>query len=149
MELSDLYSDRILEIAANQPVPGRLSDPDATVRKTARVCGSTITVDINVVDGVITGYGHDISACALGQTSAAIVATNIVGTPTSEFHAVRDSMQAMLTAEGAPPGGRWSELRFLEPVRDYRARHQSTMLVFEAVTEALAAAEARPESAPA
>jgi NifU-like protein involved in Fe-S cluster formation len=90
MELSDLYSDRILELAGNQPRPGRLADPDASARKVSRVCGSTIEVDINVADGVITGYGHDVQACALGQTSAAVVATHVVGTPVTEFRRVRD-----------------------------------------------------------
>src|SRR3954451_5118732 len=100
MELSDLYSQKILEIAANQPIPGRLVNPDATVRRVSRVCGSSIEVDIAVNDGVIAGYGHSLSACALGQTSAAIVATNIIGTPTGEFRALRDQMTAMLKANG-------------------------------------------------
>ena len=56
MELSDLYSQRILEIAANQPIPGRLASPDASARKVSRVCGSSIEVDIAVSDGTITGY---------------------------------------------------------------------------------------------
>ena len=138
MDLSDLYSDKILEIAGNQPVPGRLADADASARKVSRVCGSTIEVDIKVSDGVIVGYGHDISACALGQTSAAIVATNVVGTPTAEFRRVRDEMTAMLKADGAPPAGeKWADLRYLEPVREYRPRHTSTLLVFDAVVEAL------------
>ena len=137
MELSDLYSQRILEIAANQPVPGRLGHPDATARKVSRVCGSSIEVDIAVRDGLISGYGHRISACALGQTSAAIVATNIVGTPVAEFRALRDRMTLMLKQNGAPPEGRWSDLAYLEPVRDYAPRHNSTMLVFDAVVEAL------------
>lgn len=137
MELSDLYSQRILEIAANQPVPGRLERPDATARKVSRVCGSSIEVDIAVRDGLISGYGHKISACALGQTSAAIVATNIVGTPVAEFRALRDRMTLMLKQNGAPPEGRWSDLAYLEPVRDYAPRHNSTMLVFDAVVEAL------------
>ena len=138
MDLSDLYSDKILEIAGNQPVPGRLTDADASARKLSRVCGSTIEVDIKVSDGVIVGYGHDISACALGQTSAAIVAINVVGTPTVEFRRVRDEMTAMLKADGAPPAGeKWADLKYLEPVRDYRPRHTSTLLVFDAVVEAL------------
>jgi NifU-like protein involved in Fe-S cluster formation len=137
MELSDLYSQRILEIAANQPIPGRLAAPDATARKVSRVCGSSIEVDVAVAGGTITGYGHKISACALGQTSAAIVATNIVGTPVAEFRALRDAMTAMLKANGAPPAGRWSDLGYLEPVRDYSPRHTSTLLVFDAVVEAL------------
>lgn len=138
MELSDLYSDRILEIAGNQPIPGRLADADASARKVSRICGSTIEVDIKLENGVIVGYGHEISACALGQTSAAIVATHIVGTPVVEFRLVRDEMIAMLKADGAPPAGeRWADLKYLEPVRDYRPRHTSTLLVFDAVAEAL------------
>jgi NifU-like protein involved in Fe-S cluster formation len=144
MELTDLYSDKILEIAGNQPRPGRLSDADATARRVSRVCGSTIEVDIRVRDGVITGYGHDIQACALGQTSAAIVATNVVGTPVSEFRRVRDEMTAMLKTDGAPPTGeRWGDLKYLEPVREYRPRHTSTLLVFDAVCEALDKIEAK------
>lgn len=143
MELSDLYSDRILEIAANQPIPGRLADADASARKVSRVCGSMIEVDIQTRDGIITGYGHEISACALGQTSAAIVAAHIVGTPVAEFLRVRDEMIAMLKADGPPPSGeKWADLRYLEPVRDYRPRHTSTLLVFDAVAEALGKAGA-------
>ena len=143
MELSDLYSDRILEIAGNQPIPGRLTDPDASARKVSRICGSTIEVDIKFRDGVIIDYGHEISACALGQTSAAIVATHIIGTPVAEFRRVRDEMIAMLKADGPPPSGeKWADLKYLEPVRDYRPRHTSTLLVFDAVAEALDKAEA-------
>jgi NifU-like protein involved in Fe-S cluster formation len=137
MELSDLYSQKILEIAANQPIPGRLAAPDATARRVSRVCGSSIEVDLAVSDGIITGYGHRISACALGQTSAAIVASNIVGTPIAEFRTLREAMTAMLKSNGAPPAGRWADLAYLEPVRDYSPRHTSTLLVFDAVVEAL------------
>ena len=144
MELTDLYSDKILEIAGNQPRPGRLSDADGTARKVSRVCGSTIEVDIKLHDGVITGYGHDIQACALGQTSAAVVASHVVGTTASEFRRVRDEMTAMLKADGPPPSGeRWVDLKYLEPVREYRPRHTSTLLVFDAVCEALDKIEAR------
>jgi NifU-like protein involved in Fe-S cluster formation len=142
MELSDLYSDRILEIAGNQPIPGRLADADASARKVSRICGSTIEVDIKLRDGVIVGYGHEISACALGQTSAAIVATNIVGTSAAEFRDIRRQMTEMLKAEGSPPGGKWDDLKYLAPVRDYRPRHTSTLLVFDAVADALDKAEA-------
>jgi NifU-like protein involved in Fe-S cluster formation len=143
MDLSDLYSSKILEIAGNQPIPGRLTVPDASARRVSRVCGSSIEVDVEVRDGVITGYGHDIQACALGQTSAAIVATHVVGTPAAEFRRVRDEMTAMLKAGGPPPTGeKWSDLRYLEPVRDYPPRHTSTLLVFEAVCDALDEVEA-------
>ena len=141
MELSDLYSQKILDLAGNAPQPGRLAHADASARKVSRVCGSTIEVDVRVRDGVIAAYGHEISACALGQTSAAVVAREIVGTPVSEFRAVREQMHAMLKENGAPPTGKWDDLRYLEPVRDYRARHMSTLLVFDAVVEAIEKAE--------
>ena len=141
MELSDLYSQKILDLAGNAPQPGRLAEADASARKVSRVCGSVIEVDVVVRDGVIAGYGHVISACALGQTSAAVVAREIVGTPVAEFRQLRDQMHAMLKDNGAPPSGKWSDLRYLEPVREYRARHMSTLLVFDAVVEALEKAE--------
>lgn len=137
MELSDLYSQKILDLAGNAVQPGRLGQADASARKVSRVCGSMIEVDVLVRDGVITGYGHDVSACALGQTSAAVVAREIVGTPVAEFLAVRQAMHDMLKAEGAPPSGKWEDLKYLEPVRDYPNRHMSTLLVFDAVAAAL------------
>lgn len=137
MDLSDLYSSKILDIAANAPRMPRLARPDASARRTSRVCGSTIEVDLALRDGVIAAYGQDVSACALGQTSAAIVAAHILGTTPAEFRALADSMRAMLKAGGPPPGGRWADLGFLEPVRAYPARHASTLLVFEAICAAL------------
>jgi NifU-like protein involved in Fe-S cluster formation len=137
MELSDLYSEKILDLAGNARQPPRLSAPDATARKVSRVCGSLIEVDVVVKDGVVIGYGHDISACALGQTSAAVVAREIVGTPVAEFLTVRQEMHDMLKANGAPPAGKWADLGYLEPVRDYPNRHVSTLLVFDAVAAAL------------
>ena len=137
MDISDLYSQKILELAANALQPPRLANPDASARKVSRVCGSLIEVDVVVRDGVIAEYGHHLSACALGQTSAAVVAREIVGTPAGEFLLLRNQMHAMLEADGMPPAGKWADLAYLEPVRDYRARHVSTLLVFDAVAEAL------------
>lgn len=148
MELSDLYSQKILDLAGNARQPGRLLQPGASARKVSRVCGSVIEVDLAVSDGVITDYGHEISACALGQTSAAIVAREIVGTPVAEFRDLREQMHAMLKANGAPPSGKWDDLRYLEPVRDYRARHVSTLLVFDAVVDAIEKLES-PQAAAA
>lgn len=137
MALIELYSDKILDIAANALQPGRLPAPDASSRKVSRICGSVIEVDIVVSDGVITGYGHEVSACALGQTSAAIVAREIVGTRADDFLALARQMREMLKAEGAPPDGKWSDLAYLEPVREFPARHASTLLVFDAVVDAI------------
>lgn len=141
MELSDLYSQKILDLAGNALQPPRLAHADASARKVSRVCGSVVEVDVVVRDGVIAEYGHDVSACALGQTSAAVVAREIVGTPVAEFRAVRAMMHAMLKENGAPPAGKWDDLKYLEPVREYRARHLSTLLVFDAVVEACEKAE--------
>lgn len=137
MELSDLYSQKILDLAGNAAQPGRLARSDASARKVSRVCGSVVEVDLVVRDGLIADYGHEVSACALGQTSAAVVAREIVGTPVGEFRALRAQMHAMLKENGGTPTGKWSDLAYLEPVRDYRARHMSTLLVFDAVVEAL------------
>lgn len=141
MELSDLYSEKILDLAGNAVQPGRLADADVSARKVSRVCGSMIDVDLKLEDGVIVGYGHDVSACALGQTSAAVVAREVVGTPVVEFLTVRQQMHDMLKAEGAPPSGKWSDLKYLEPVRTYPNRHVSTLLVFDAIAAALEKAE--------
>jgi NifU-like protein involved in Fe-S cluster formation len=137
MDLSDLYSEKILDLAANAVQPARLVTPDASARKVSRVCGSVIEVDLTVRDGLVVQYGHEISACALGQTSAAVVAREIVGTPVDEVRALRAQMHAMLKENGAPPTGKWSDLKYLEPVREYRPRHTSTLLVFDAMVEAL------------
>lgn len=137
MELSDLYSEKILDLAGNARQPARLDAPDASARKVSRVCGSVIEVDLKVQNGVIVDYGHDVSACALGQTAAAVVAREIVGTPVGEFLMVRQAMHDMLKADGPPPTGKWDDLKYLEPVRGYPARHVSTLLVFDAVALAL------------
>ncbi|KQT44934.1 nitrogen fixation protein NifU [Devosia sp. Leaf420] len=137
MALIELYSDKILDIAGNAPQPGRLPAPQASARKVSRVCGSLIEVDVVVTDGIISAYGHEVSACALGQTSAAIVAREIVGTPVETFLAVSQQMRDMLKGEGHAPDGKWSDLGYLEAVRDYPARHASTLLVFEATSDAL------------
>jgi NifU-like protein involved in Fe-S cluster formation len=147
MELSDLYSEMILEIAGNAPQPGRLANPDASARKVSRICGSTIEVDLTVDDGVITGYGQDASLCALGQTSTAIVATNIVGSTPGELRDVRAQMHAMIKSDGPAPTGKWEALKYLEPVRDFPARHTSTLLVFDAVADALDRIEGLKKSA--
>jgi NifU-like protein involved in Fe-S cluster formation len=143
MELSDLYSERLLALAANAPQPGRLIQADASARQVSRICGSVIEVDVNVRDGVIAAYGHDVSACALGQASASVVAREIVGTTVADFLALRGTMEAMLKADGSPPEGRWSDLGYLAPVRAYPNRHPSTMLVFDAVAAALEKIESR------
>lgn len=142
MNFSDLYSEKILEIAGGARPTPRLADPDGTARKVSRVCGSAISVDLGIEGGRIARYGAEVKACALGQTSAAIVADAIVGVTPEEMRALRETMVAMLKAGGPPPNGRWDALKYLEPVRGFPARHGSTLLVFDAVVAALDAAGA-------
>jgi NifU-like protein involved in Fe-S cluster formation len=146
--LSDIYNKRILELAADIPRLGRLDRPQATATAHSKLCGSTVTVDL-VTDGeVVTDFAHDVKACALGQASSSIMARHIVGSSAEELRALREAMRRMLKEGGAPPGGRWEDLRVLEPVRDFKARHASTLLTFDAVAEALSQIEAKaPESA--
>jgi NifU-like protein involved in Fe-S cluster formation len=135
--IDDVYNARILAFAGNIPRLGRLKDPDATARAHSKLCGSTVTVDLKMDGDVVTDFAHDVKACALGQASSSIMATNIIGAQAAELRAVRQVMLRMLKENGPPPEGRFADLRYLEPVRDYRARHASTMLTFDAVVDAI------------
>lgn len=142
-DLDDIYSDRLLELSAAMPRTERLAAPDATATAHSKLCGSDISIDLVVRDGRITDYGQTVKACLLGQAAASIIGREIVGTPVAEFHEVARAMRAMLKEGGPPPNGRFAELALLGPVRDYRHRHASTLLVFDAVERALAEIEAR------
>jgi NifU-like protein involved in Fe-S cluster formation len=135
--LDDIYNARILEFAGNIPRIGRLADPDATARAHSRLCGSTVTVDLKMADGRVSDFAHDVKACALGQASSSIMARHVVGSTADELRDLRAAMQRMLKENGPPPDGRWADLKYLEPVRDYRARHASTLLTFDAVVDAV------------
>lgn len=136
--LNDLYSERILAAAAAIPPARRLAAPDASARKVSRVCGSDVSVDLVLKDGAVADFGVEAKACALGQASSSIVARNIIGASPPELFRLRDEMRAMLKEGGpAPAGARWRELEALSAIRDYPQRHASTLLVFEAVCDAL------------
>ncbi len=141
--LNEVYNRRIIELAANIPRLGRLPAPDATATAHSRLCGSKVTVDIALRDGVISDFAHDVKACALGQASSSIMAHHIIGATPAELRQLRDTVRAMLKENGPPPGGRWADVAVLEPVRDYKARHASTLLTFEAVVDALDQIDAR------
>ncbi len=138
--IDDLYSDRILALAANMPRAGRLSAPDASSEKTSKLCGSTVTVDVSVSDGQVSDFAQDVRACALGQASAAVLGAHVVGASLAEVELARDALSAMLKANGPPPAGRFADLAVLQVVKDYPARHASTLLAFEAAVEAFRAA---------
>ncbi len=136
-ELDDIYGTRILELAASIPNTTRLAHADATATAHSKLCGSTVSVDVSVSNGTITEFGQSVKACLLGQASASVVGREIIGTTVEEFHNVSAAMTAMLKENGPPPSGRWADLAALEPVRNYKARHTSTLLAFEAVERAL------------
>src|SRR5262245_15636364 len=139
--MDDLYHPRILELAADIPHVGRLDAPDGASTKVSRVCGSVVTVELKLKDGVVSEIAVHPKACALGQASTGILATNAIGATPAEIREARDALRAMLKDGGPPPAGRFWELRHLEAVRDYPPRHASTMLAFDAVVEALEQAE--------
>jgi NifU-like protein involved in Fe-S cluster formation len=141
--IDDLYSARILKLAANMPRAGRLAAPQGSAEKVAKLCGSRIIVDVALgEDGRVAQFAQEVKACALGQAAAAILGEHAVGAAPDEIEMARDGLRAMLKSGGAPPTGRFSDLAMLEPVKDYLPRHASTLLAFEAAVEACRIARA-------
>lgn len=141
-QLDTIYNLRILEIAAAIPHAQRLAHPQATATAHSKLCGSTVTVDLDLAGNRVSAFGQTVKACLLGQAAASVVGREIVGSSAEELRAVGQQMRRMLKEGGPPPGGRWADLGLLEPVRDYKARHASTLLVFDAVESAIAKIEA-------
>lgn len=135
--INDVYNEKILGFAGNIGRIGRLSGPDATAKAHSKLCGSTVLVDLKMSDGVVTDFAHEVRACALGQASSSIMAQNVIGATAEELRTVREAMRHMLKENGQPPDGRFADLKYLEPVRDYKARHASTMLTFDAVVDCI------------
>ena len=137
VDLISLYSKKILALAADIPHAERLAEADATSTKRSPLCGSTITVDINVADGKITEFGQDVKACALGQASAAVLGEHAIGLSLPEARKVRDDLRGMLKDGAKPPVGKFDKLKLLEPARDYKNRHASILLAYDATVEAM------------
>ena len=146
--LNDIYNKRILELAADIPRQGSLDHPQASATGHSKLCGSTVTVDLALEDGKVSDFAHDVKACALGQASSSIMARNIVGSTPDELRDIQTIVRAMLKQGGEPPrDGKWADIAVLEPVRDYKARHASTLLTFDAVVEAVDKIEAQANAA--
>jgi NifU-like protein involved in Fe-S cluster formation len=135
--IDDVYNAKILGFAGNIGRIGHLADPDASAMAHSKLCGSTVKIDLKMEGDTVTDFAHEVKACALGQASSSIMAANVVGATADELRAVRETMRRMLKENGAPPEGRFGDLKYLEPVRDYKARHASTMLTFDAVVDAI------------
>ncbi|KJS20410.1 MAG: nitrogen fixation protein NifU [Hoeflea sp. BRH_c9] len=141
--IDDVYNARILDFAGNIPRIGALADADAEASAHSKLCGSKVKVWLKMDGDRVADFAHDVKACALGQASSSIMARNIIGTTAAELREVRETMRKMLKENGPAPEGRFADLKFLEPVRDYRARHASTMLTFDAVNDCLDQIDAR------
>ena len=142
--LNDVYNRRILELAGTIPRIGRLEAPDASATAHSKLCGSTVTIDLKMDGDTVTDFAHDVKACALGQASSSIMARNVVGAKADELRSLREAVRRMLKENGAPPqDGRWADIAVLEPVRDYKARHASTTLTFDAVVDAIGQIEGK------
>ena len=147
--IDDLYSARILGLAANMPRAGRLAAPHASAEKVAKLCGSRIVVDVKVEGGRVADFAQEVKACALGQAAAAILGEHVVGASLDEIETARDQLRSMLKSGGDAPEGRFKDLAVLAPVKDYPPRHASTMLAFEAAADAVRQAGARTTGADA
>jgi NifU-like protein involved in Fe-S cluster formation len=142
--LNDVYNRRIIELAGTIPRIGRLPEADATATALSKLCGSTVTIDLKMDGDKVTDFAHEVKACALGQASSSIMARNIIGSNAKELRELREGMRKMLKENGAPPAdGKWADIAVLEPVRDYKARHASTLLTFDAVVDAIGQIEAK------
>ena len=135
--IDDLYSAKILNLVANMPRTGRLSAPHAAAERVSKLCGSKIRVEVTVDGDQVADFAQDVQACALGQAAAAVLGANVVGASLTEIETARDQLRAMLKAAGPTPEGRFSDLAVLQPVKDYPARHASSLLAFEAAAEAV------------
>ena len=141
--LNDIYSRRILELAADIPHLGRLADADASATARSKLCGSTVTVDVKLDGNVVMAFAHDVKACALGQASSSIMGRHVIGSTVEELRDLRETATRLLKAGGEAPEGKWEDLKVLEPLRDYKARHASILLTFDAVVDAIDQIEAR------
>lgn len=139
--INDIYNRKILGFAADIPRLHRLAHPGASAVAISRLCGSKVTVDVNLEDGVVSDFGHEVKACALGQASSSIMARHVVGSSPDELRALREQMYKMLKEDGPAPTGKWADLEALLPVRDFKARHASTLLTFDAVVDAISQIE--------
>jgi NifU-like protein involved in Fe-S cluster formation len=145
----DIYSQQLLELAAAMPRTERLISPQVTAKAHSKLCGSRVEIDLVMEGDVVTDYGQTVRACLLGQTAASILGREIVGSRADELRQVGAAMRKMLKEGGPPPTGKWADLALLAPVRDYKARHASTLLVFDAVEDAMAQIEAKRAGTPA
>lgn len=141
-----LYNKELKRLAADPGHSERLAAPQASVRRTSPLCGSRIEIDLALEGGRVAAYGQTVKACTLGQASAGIMGRHVIGARGAELRAMRRAVQAMLKEGRDLPDDAWAELRLLVPARDFRSRHGSILLPFDAVVEALDRIEGEPSA---
>lgn len=141
--MDDIYNTKILEFAGNIPLTGAMENADATADAHSKLCGSRVKIYLKMEGETVSAFSHEVKACALGQASSSIMARHVVGSTADEVRQARADMLAMLKEGGEGPSGRFEDMRFLKPVKDYKARHASTMLTFDAVVKAIDEIEAK------
>ncbi|MCB1397046.1 MAG: iron-sulfur cluster assembly scaffold protein [Rhodobacter sp.] len=135
-DLIKLYSSRLLALAADIPHLGRLPSPQASIRKRSPLCGSTVTVDMDMADGHVSRFGQEVKACALGQAAAAILGAVVIGRTRPELDRAAAQLEAMLKHGGPVPDAPFDGFEALLPARDYKNRHASILLAVQAAAEA-------------
>lgn len=135
--IDDLYSREILRRTTQLQHVGHLANPQAVADKVAKLCGSTIHVELNMEGDVVTDFAQQVQACALGQASAAILSQNIIGATGAEVLAAREALRKLLKGEPSAFPERFSDLQILASVKDFPARHASTLLPLEAASAAI------------
>ena len=136
-DLIDLYSKRILALAANITLTERLVTPQSTVKKRSPMCGSMVTVDICINENKVANYGHEVKACALGQAAASVISKSIIGSDVDQILTAREELINMLTNDGSSPNKPFEELEVLQPAKDFKNRHSSILLTFDAIADAI------------
>lgn len=135
--MDDLYTTRLLELASDIPHQGRLDAPDASVKRQAKLCGSTIEVDLSMKEGRVLKFAQDVEACALGKAAAAVLGRQIIGLDGQTIRRGRNILKAILMGDPETPSAPWKELQVFNGLETYKHRHGSVMLAFEAVVEAI------------
>jgi len=145
--MDDIYNSKILEFAGNISHAGILDDAHASAKAHSKLCGSRVTVYLKMDGDTVSDFSHEVKACALGQASSSVMARQVIGATSDEIRAARTAMLAMLKEGGEGPDGRFVDMRYLQPVKDYKARHASTMLTFDAVVDAIGQIESKRDAA--
>ncbi len=146
-DLMKLYSQRILALSAAIPHVGRLEEPDGSAMKRSPLCGSTVTVDVRVEGGRISDFAQDVKACALGQSSASVLGSHAIGLTREDVARGRDQLRAMIKEDGPEPEPPFADLEVLRPARDYKNRHASILLAWDATLAAIDEAAEKAEAA--